>query len=520
MQKLKVCVIGCGNAGLVTVKELLDEGHSVICYETNDGIGGNFNKSVESYESFRLTITQKTMCFSSMPAPADEPPAYWTRPKYLDYLTRFAEHFNIIPHVNFNCTVRKIIPTSEGKYDVHVESAGKLNTEIFDAVAVCQGAHRPSSPRVPSFNGADKFRGEILHSASYSEPTRFRGKKVVCVGFGESAADIVTEISGVTSECWVTFRNWPSLAMRWDASGFTGDAFSIRASQKLPSRLRGKLVRDMTKISAGSDNPRVRLVAEWNLKCENHMHKFLQKNDDFVPRVLEGSLKVHAQAVKKLTENSIVFEDGKEIEADIVLCCTGYVESGPPDIIEGVPKVENVRDCFKHSIHPEIGPRVAFIGWARPAQGGVPACSEMQARYFSLLCSGKKQLPPKEKLKALIERDRRMEERDYFMQPYIKTLVNYCVYLDSMAILIGCMPRFRDLWNHPALLIRFVFGTNIPSWYRFVGPHSNRKLALENICHMPVPFSIKRMFKFTWINLKLWVQHKISRVTPEYSLFG
>lgn len=41
-RKCKVCVIGAGPAGIVTVKELLQEGHTVSVYEKNDTFGGVF----------------------------------------------------------------------------------------------------------------------------------------------------------------------------------------------------------------------------------------------------------------------------------------------------------------------------------------------------------------------------------------------------------------------------------------------------------------------------------------------
>ena len=39
----KVAVIGAGLSGLVTIKELLEESHSVVCFEQEKDIGGAFN---------------------------------------------------------------------------------------------------------------------------------------------------------------------------------------------------------------------------------------------------------------------------------------------------------------------------------------------------------------------------------------------------------------------------------------------------------------------------------------------
>ena len=42
---MNVCVIGAGPSGLTTVKQLLDEGHAVQCYERGDDIGGIWQRS-------------------------------------------------------------------------------------------------------------------------------------------------------------------------------------------------------------------------------------------------------------------------------------------------------------------------------------------------------------------------------------------------------------------------------------------------------------------------------------------
>ena len=42
----KVAVIGCGVAGLATIKTLLEDGHDVIAYERQPDIGGLWNYEV------------------------------------------------------------------------------------------------------------------------------------------------------------------------------------------------------------------------------------------------------------------------------------------------------------------------------------------------------------------------------------------------------------------------------------------------------------------------------------------
>jgi cation diffusion facilitator CzcD-associated flavoprotein CzcO len=83
--KKKVCVIGAGASGLVTMKELVAEGHDVEAFEATGFVGGSFSVGADqssanrSYKSLYLTISNNYMAFSDFP-PKDEW-KYWTGKK-------------------------------------------------------------------------------------------------------------------------------------------------------------------------------------------------------------------------------------------------------------------------------------------------------------------------------------------------------------------------------------------------------------------------------------------------------
>ncbi|MFA0648513.1 SidA/IucD/PvdA family monooxygenase, partial [Vibrio cyclitrophicus] len=83
----------------------------------------------------------------------------------------------------------------------------------YDAVAICVGITQ--NPQIPVYEGQDTFTGKILHSANYTNPEEFRNKKVVCVGVGESGADIAHQIANVANECTLSIRHYPSILDRW-----------------------------------------------------------------------------------------------------------------------------------------------------------------------------------------------------------------------------------------------------------------------------------------------------------------
>ena len=71
--------------------------------------------------------------------------------------------------------------------------SGKTETKIYDAVLVCSGHH--ADKNMVSFPGMENYKGQVIHSHDYREPSAFQNKRVVVVGIGNSGADAVSELS-------------------------------------------------------------------------------------------------------------------------------------------------------------------------------------------------------------------------------------------------------------------------------------------------------------------------------------
>lgn len=114
-----ICVIGAGPSGLCTLKELLEEGHTVKCFEKYSKEGGAFYRSLNKggvYDSTILTISNYHMAFSSLPPEQGEGRRFWTNDEYSTYLRRFANHFSLFEHIHFNTEVIKVSKLSFSGY--------------------------------------------------------------------------------------------------------------------------------------------------------------------------------------------------------------------------------------------------------------------------------------------------------------------------------------------------------------------------------------------------------------------
>jgi hypothetical protein len=500
----RVCVIGAGLSGLIALKELLEKGHDVTCYEKEPREGGVFNfPTGVAYDTMRLTVSQHFMCFTRMPAQPQEKRVLWTRRRYAEYLQSFAETFDLFSYIQFSTEVTAIELCQGGQVSVACRHGAESYDRKFDAVAVCQGAFRADAPRMPNIYGLDRFPGRVVHSGTYNDPESFKGMRVLCVGMGETAADITLQISEVAASCTLSMRSFPEIIKRYRGPDQrTADVDSTRLFHWMSLEQRNDFYafkRKFRETRKLSDHDR--LVYEWNRKSGGR--RSLQKNDDFVSNVINGRIQVLAPSELRCIEGStVIFDHHSALEVDAIVFCTGYEESSiPKGWINGV-EISDVRQLYKHAFHVDLGRHVAFFGWARPRQGGVPVCSELLARYFALLCSGERELPAKSKMKRVIVEDCTREEEWFANSKPTRTLVHYTRYLDDLAELIGCLPRLEDYLNDPELLTHLICSSNIGLSYRLQGPDAFPETAREACVSAPIADPFEAIDKFLDYSLR------------------
>jgi cation diffusion facilitator CzcD-associated flavoprotein CzcO len=227
---MKVAVVGTGPAGLTTIKQLLDEGHEVTCFEKQKDLGGLWFRSgddgdqTKAYDDLRLTISIRLMAFSDFIPEGER--EFYTREQYLSYLQAYADRFRLRDHIVFDSAVEKITRLPDGRWRVAVRTAGKPHAHEFDAVALCSGPFQKPNLNLPDL---DKFRGEVVHSSRYRNAAPYAGKRVLVVGLAESGADLLRQISDVSSECTLAIRSYSKLVPRIHPGNVATDATVYRA---------------------------------------------------------------------------------------------------------------------------------------------------------------------------------------------------------------------------------------------------------------------------------------------------
>ncbi|WP_344042630.1 ArsO family NAD(P)H-dependent flavin-containing monooxygenase [Nocardioides panacihumi] len=203
-RQVEAAIIGGGQAGLATGFYLrragLTPGEDFVILDAGDRPGGAWTRM---WDGLRLFSPSS---FSSLPGwmmpPWDDAHhGYPPRSHVVDYLTRYEDRYDL--RVERPCTVRDVVPESD-------DPAGRLVVRTdrgdFAARAVVSATGIWDRPFWPAYPGAGDFTGRQLHAAQYRNAAEFAGRRVVIVGGGNSAAQILAEVSTVAQTTWVTQR--------------------------------------------------------------------------------------------------------------------------------------------------------------------------------------------------------------------------------------------------------------------------------------------------------------------------
>uniref|UniRef100_A0A8C3QNG4 Flavin-containing monooxygenase n=1 Tax=Cyanoderma ruficeps TaxID=181631 RepID=A0A8C3QNG4_9PASS len=463
---MRVAVVGAGVSGLAAIKCCLDEGLEPICFEQSQDIGGlwRYTEHIEAgrpslYPSVISNTSKEMSAFSDFPFP-EHFPVFLPNALFLDYLRRYAEHFNLREHIRFGTTVVSIrkLPDSAitEQWSVVTETGGKQTSHICDAVMVCSGNFSEPSLPLQSFPGIERFRGQYFHSQQYKHPDVFQGKRVLVASRVAAKVTIST-----TRGAWLLSRVFEH-GYPWDM--ILNTRFMSLIKTNLPAPLSWWLINYKVNQRFNHENYGLQPEKSWQVR-----EPIL--NDDLPSYILTGRITIKP-GVKEFKDNSVLFHNCPEEEPiDIVVFCTGYIVSFP-FLEESMVRVENKHASLYKYVFPTHlqKPTLAVLGLIKPF-GAIMPVAEMQARWVSRVFKGLCQLPPQSVMEKEVN-EKKKNQVQWFGLTFDEVLkTEWLVYLDTLASFIGAKPSVLGLlFTDPWLALTIFFGPCSPYQFRLRGP--------------------------------------------------
>merc|ERR1712130_63172 len=268
MAKVRVCVIGGGPAGIMTVAAIKDHCDVVAFERANDLFGqwaGNTDEMTEKHygsrhSSFYTGLWTNAPKESDMEVPnmpfKEAQPSYVEADVIREYLKEYVERFELQKLIKTFHNVEQVEwDQKTEKFTVKINDVdqAKHTSELFDFVIVATGHY--NYPVEPKFVGEHEFTGEILHSHNFKNGANYKGKRVLCVGGSYSAEDICLQ-------CWKNGAKYAHVSSR-KPTGF--------GYPDWPDTVKDKVI------------------------------------------------------LKKICGSKVTFDDGTEEEYDVIIKCTGYI---------------------------------------------------------------------------------------------------------------------------------------------------------------------------------------------------
>ncbi|PZU48697.1 MAG: pyridine nucleotide-disulfide oxidoreductase [Microbacterium sp.] len=209
-----VAVIGAGQAGLSAAYHLRRRGYSpapaespsFVVLDAEHSPGGAWQ---HRWASLRMATVNGIHELPGYPVPPADP-ASAARDVLPAYFAAYEERFDL--RVRRPVVVRAV---RRADSDPHGRLLVQTDAGVWAAGHVINATGTWRRPFWPHYPGAETFRGRQLHVHDYVSAGEFAGLRVVIVGAGISAVQLLEEISRVADTFWVTRRD-----VTWDATEF------------------------------------------------------------------------------------------------------------------------------------------------------------------------------------------------------------------------------------------------------------------------------------------------------------
>ena len=282
-------VIGAGQAGLSAAYGLrrggLEPGGGpggFVVLDGEDGPGGAWR---HRWPTLRVDGTHRISDLPGLPFAPDDP----TRPANEVVPAYFADHERM-----FDLRVVRPVHVT-GVHDDAPDLRIETDAGTWTTRALINATGTWTRPFVPSYPGASTFRGRMLHAAQYAGPGEMTAQRVVVVGGGTTAVQLLLEIAQhAASTRWVTRREPEWFDGPFDAEH--GRAAVARVEERVRAGLPPRSVVSVTGL------PRTPAVVEG---------------------LRSGVLDRHPM-FDRITPDGVAWDDGTTEDADVILWATGW----------------------------------------------------------------------------------------------------------------------------------------------------------------------------------------------------
>jgi cation diffusion facilitator CzcD-associated flavoprotein CzcO len=339
LQHYKCVIVGSGFSGICLAIRLKQSGiDDFIVLEKAHEIGGTWRDN--HYPGAECDVPSALYSFS-FETKTDWDYQWSEQRQILEYIHNTARIHGITPHVRLG---RELVAA---KYDT-VNARWHLllaNREQLTAQFLVSAVGQLHKPNIPTFDGAETFRGPAFHSANWQHAINLKGKSVCVIGNAASATQFIPSVAQQAARLTVFQRSASWVSQKRDKPYTERQKKWMRRFpftkrlERLSIYLRNELI--------AYPALKGRWLNKWLLKmaCQDYLNSVVtdatlrQKLTPDYPvgakriLIVEGyyealvrdNVELVTEAIEAIDETGIRTHDGKHYPCDVIIYGTGFI---------------------------------------------------------------------------------------------------------------------------------------------------------------------------------------------------
>ncbi|MDE0952371.1 MAG: NAD(P)/FAD-dependent oxidoreductase [Halioglobus sp.] len=351
----KVLVIGGGMSGVLAAYRLQEARIPFVVIEKNASVGGTWYEN--RYPGARVDVGNHLYSYSFQPA--HHWSQYFSQQKELhEYFQGVVYTHQLQQHFRFQTEVTGAVFDEETSLWM-IDTVDKDGvTEQYEVNSVISAVGQLNRPILPDIPGIESFKGKWCHSAAWDESIDCSGKRVVVVGSGASAFQLVPTIAGQVEHLTVFQRSapwmfenpiyhddvpagkkwclqnlpfytrWFRFLIFWPACDGAHDTVFVDSEWPHQERSINEMnefvytmFSDYIKSQVGDDEELLKKVIPDYAPMGK---RTLQDNGSWLGALKQENVDLQTQGVVSVSDSGVTASDGTFYPADIIVYATGF----------------------------------------------------------------------------------------------------------------------------------------------------------------------------------------------------
>ena len=355
-----VLIAGAGISGIGSAYHLQTQcpDKTYLILEAMEDFGGTWRTHI--YPGIRSDSDLYTFGYRFKPWIG---PPIATADEILAYMGEVIDENEIAPHIQYSHTITAASYSSADKlWTVRATNTATAEEKVYTCTFLwmCQGYYNHAEGYTPEWDGMEDFSGEIIHPQTWPEDTDLKGKNVVCIGSGATAATLVPAIAEDCKHVTLLQRSPTYFFPAENRNEFADELRRIGVSDELVHELARKkalfdqdetcqrcltepevVKAELLEAARGYLGPDFDIDTHFTPKYRPWQQRLAFIPDgDLFQGIASGAASVVTDEIERFTETGLQLKSGRHLEADIIITATGFnlsVLGGIPFEVDGEP---------------------------------------------------------------------------------------------------------------------------------------------------------------------------------------